>query len=45
VADGHGTVAPDLPPDTITRIIKFTPDGKFIKVGFPENPNGELPAN
>ena len=31
VADGHGTVAPDLPPDTITRIIKFTPDGKFIK--------------
>ena len=24
VADGHGTVAPDLPPDTITRIIKFT---------------------
>ena len=31
VADGHGTVALDLPPDTITRIIKFTPDGKFIK--------------
>lgn len=31
VADGHGTVAPDLPPDTIVRIIKFTPDGKFIK--------------
>jgi DNA-binding beta-propeller fold protein YncE len=31
VADGHGTVAPDLPPDTITRIIKFTADGKFIK--------------
>jgi len=31
VADGHGTVAPDLPPDTITRIIKFTPDGKFLK--------------
>ena len=31
VADGHGTVAPDLPPDTITRIIKFTSDGKFIK--------------
>ena len=31
VADGHGTVAPDLPPDTITRIIKFTPDGKFVK--------------
>jgi DNA-binding beta-propeller fold protein YncE len=31
VADGHGTVAPDLPPDTITRILKFSPDGKFIK--------------
>jgi DNA-binding beta-propeller fold protein YncE len=31
VADGHGTVAPDLPSDTITRIIKFTPEGKFIK--------------
>ena len=31
VADGHGAVAPDLPPDTITRIIKFSPDGKFIK--------------
>ena len=31
VADGHGTVAPDLPPDTITRIIKFSPSGKFIK--------------
>ena len=24
-------MAPDLPPDTITRIIKFTPDGKFVK--------------
>ncbi|HVW74615.1 MAG TPA: peptidyl-alpha-hydroxyglycine alpha-amidating lyase family protein [Rhizomicrobium sp.] len=31
VADGHGTVAMDLPPNTITRIVKFTPDGKFIK--------------
>ena len=31
VADGHGTVAPDLPPDTITRIIKFTPDGTFVR--------------
>ena len=31
VADGHGTVAPDLPPDTITRIIKFSGRGKFIK--------------
>ena len=31
VADGHGTVALDLPPNTIVRINKFTPDGKFIK--------------
>jgi len=31
VADGHGTVALTLPPDTITRIIKFSPGGKFIK--------------
>jgi DNA-binding beta-propeller fold protein YncE len=31
VADGHGTVAMDLPPDTVTRIIKFSADGKFIK--------------
>ena len=31
VADGHGTVAPDLPPDTVVRIIKFSADGKFIK--------------
>jgi DNA-binding beta-propeller fold protein YncE len=31
VADGHGTVALDLAPDTITRIIHFTKDGKFIK--------------
>ncbi|HUE63074.1 MAG TPA: peptidyl-alpha-hydroxyglycine alpha-amidating lyase family protein [Rhizomicrobium sp.] len=31
VADGHGTVAPDLPTDTITRIIKFSAGGKFIK--------------
>jgi DNA-binding beta-propeller fold protein YncE len=31
VADGHGTVAPDLPPDTVTRIIKFSPGGRFIK--------------
>jgi DNA-binding beta-propeller fold protein YncE len=31
VADGHGTVAMDLPPDTITRIIKFAPNGKLIK--------------
>src|SRR5471030_2625032 len=27
----HGAVALNLPPDTITRIIKFTPEGKFIK--------------
>lgn len=31
VADGHGTVAPDLPPDTITRIIHFSPKGRFLK--------------
>ena len=31
VADGHGTVALDLPPDTITRVIKFSAGGKFIK--------------
>jgi sugar lactone lactonase YvrE len=31
VADGHGAVAPDLPPDTITRILKFSKDGKFLK--------------
>jgi DNA-binding beta-propeller fold protein YncE len=31
VADGHGTVAPDLPKDTVTRIIKFSADGTFIK--------------
>jgi streptogramin lyase len=31
VADGHGTVAMDLPPDTVTRIIKFSATGKFIK--------------
>lgn len=31
VADGHGAVAPDLPPDTITRILKFSRDGKFLK--------------
>jgi DNA-binding beta-propeller fold protein YncE len=30
VADGHGTVAPDLPPDTITRVIKFKSDGTFV---------------
>ena len=30
VADGHGTVALDLPPDTITRIIGFSSRGKFI---------------
>jgi sugar lactone lactonase YvrE len=31
VADGHGAVALDLPPDTITRIIKFSRGGKFLK--------------
>jgi streptogramin lyase len=31
VADGHGTVSPDLPPDTVTRVIKFSSTGKFIR--------------
>jgi len=40
----------DLCPDRSGAPLGFTnafwmPDGKFIKVGFPENPNGELPAN
>lgn len=40
----------DICPDRTGAPMGFTnafwfPDGKFIKVGFPENPNGELPAN
>jgi hypothetical protein len=40
----------DLCPDRSGAKLGFTnafwfPDGKFIKVGFPENANGELPAN
>jgi hypothetical protein len=40
----------DFCPDRSGAKLGFTnafwfPDGKFIKVGFPENPNGELPAN
>ena len=31
VIDGHGTSKPDLPPDTIARVIHFTKDGRFLK--------------
>jgi len=39
----------DLCPDRSGANIGFTnafwfPDGKFVKVGFPENPNGEIPG-
>jgi hypothetical protein len=38
----------DINPDRSGKTLGFTnsftfPDGKFIKVGFPENPNGEIP--
>ena len=38
----------DVNPDRSGKPLGFTnafwfPDGKYIKVGFPENPNGELP--
>src|SRR3954470_17612173 len=40
----------DLNPDRSGKPLGFTnafwfPDGKFVKVGFPENPNGELPPD
>ncbi len=40
----------DICPDRSGEHYGFTnafwfPDGKFIKVGFPESPNGELPAD
>jgi hypothetical protein len=40
----------DICPDRSGAKLGFTnaftfPDGKFIKVGFPENPNGEITAN
>lgn len=31
VIDGHGTVEPNLPPDTIVRVIHFTRNGRFLK--------------
>ena len=38
----------DICPDRSGKHLGFTnsftfPDGKFVKVGFPENPNGEVP--
>jgi len=30
VAEGHGGQAPNAPPDTVSRISKFTRDGKFV---------------
>ena len=43
------TYTVDFCPDRSGAKMGFTnaftfPDGKFIRVGFPENPNGELPA-
>lgn len=40
----------DINPDRSGKNLGFTnsftfPDGKYVKVGFPENPNGEIPAN
>ena len=40
----------DICPDRSGARLGFTnafwfPDGKFVKVGFPESPNGELPTN
>lgn len=31
IAEGHGGQAPAAPPDTVSRISKFSKDGKFIK--------------
>jgi len=31
VADGHSGQNPKVPPDYVTRIVKFSRDGKFIK--------------
>ncbi len=44
------TYTVDICPDRSGAKLGFTnaftfPDGKFIKVGFPENPNGEVPGN
>ncbi|MEJ1160575.1 DUF6152 family protein [Prosthecomicrobium sp. N25] len=40
----------DLCPDRSGATLGFTnafwfPDGKFVKVGFPESPTGEIPAD
>ncbi|MBI4552837.1 MAG: hypothetical protein HY710_11290 [Candidatus Latescibacteria bacterium] len=32
VADGHSGQNPNVPPNTVARIVKFTKDGKFVKV-------------
>jgi DNA-binding beta-propeller fold protein YncE len=31
ISEGHGGQAPDAPPDTVSRISRFTKDGIFIK--------------
>lgn len=31
VADGHSGQSPNVPPNYVTRIVKFSKDGKFIK--------------
>jgi DNA-binding beta-propeller fold protein YncE len=31
ISEGHGGQAPDAPPETVSRISKFTHDGTFIK--------------
>jgi DNA-binding beta-propeller fold protein YncE len=31
ISEGHGGQAPDVPPETVSRISKFSGDGKFIK--------------
>ena len=30
IAEGHGGQAPDAPPDTVSRISRFTADGNFV---------------
>jgi hypothetical protein len=31
IAEGHGGQSPNAPPDTVSRISRFTADGKFIR--------------
>ncbi|MEI6721536.1 MAG: peptidyl-alpha-hydroxyglycine alpha-amidating lyase family protein [Betaproteobacteria bacterium] len=31
IAEGHGGQAPNAPPDTVSRISRFTADGKFVR--------------